>query len=215
MKQNLTNSYKFVQEKSKIWTRGATPAGDCSQGLPKNGRNTGTPATPEQVPALQRGHSSARDGHAHDGWRWSGKLKTTEQEEGLAEVTIKEAPERTETKREFCWSAGHTKESRNLFNCLNKQIRKQICAPWGIPAGLTCCNKYSSFWGVVRKDINNFRNKRYSEVSVVHLMGVRKGKGAGLSHRETQLKTRKTRKNKGEAEWPERRGPEKEKESHG
>ena len=68
---------------------------------------------------------------------------------------------------------------------------------------------------MVRKDINNFRNKRYSEVSVVHLMGVRKGKGAGLSHRETQLKIRKTRKNKGEAEWPERRGPEKEKESHG
>lgn len=57
------------------------------------------------------------DGHIHDGWQVVWKA-----EEELAEVTIKETPERTVTKMELCWSAGHTKESHNLFNCLNKQI---------------------------------------------------------------------------------------------
>ena len=45
--------------------------------------------------------------------------------------------------------------------------------------------------------------------------GSKKGKGTGLSHRETHLETRKTEgTDKGEAERPDRRGAEKETDSH-
>lgn len=44
------------------------------------------------------------------------------------------------------------------------------------------------------KKANNFRNKQYREVSVVHTMGVRKGKSRTVSHREAQLETRKNRR---------------------
>ena len=116
----LDKLLQVCSRKKVRYERGCAPAGDCGQGLPTNGGSTGSPAAPGQPPLCRGATVHPQSTTTAD--RRPGKRTAAEQEEQLAEATTTEAPEGTGTETRLCCSAGHTKESPHLFNCLNKQI---------------------------------------------------------------------------------------------